>query len=370
MNNFSLKSILSPLADKGFETILCGLEAISFYKNKSSEMQSFNIQTDASITDLGYLWEDIEYSVNPSIDCRIIRDNVCINFCNSLPNNKNIFIQLKKIAKDSNVPVLSLFYSPLKDVFYDPLNVYSDIKANRIVINEETKLSPVSLAEILHLIFNHNFLIGKDSHSRIESIRLSSFPDAGDVKYILRLILTCREPYEPLKIAHSSGLLEMCIPELSELKDVFQDKEHHPEGDVFTHTIECFRHLSSPDITLAMATLMHDVAKPCTATMDINRRFPGHASIGAVKAAGIMTRLGFAEKTIKNVEFLIKNHLLSREIARRDEKQRLELMQHELFPKLLKLYKADINGCFGKLDPYYRIVAMYNKESRINKGIK
>ena len=42
------------------------------------------------------------------------------------------------------------------------------------------------------------------------------------------------------------------------------EPEYHPEGDVWTHTLLMLEGLENPSITMALAVLLHDVAKPPT----------------------------------------------------------------------------------------------------------
>jgi len=62
---------------------------------------------------------------------------------------------------------------------------------------------------------------------------------------------------------------------------------------------------------LKMATLLHDLAKPQTKTIEATGRirFLGHGKEGAVIAAGIMERLRFSTKEVKLVETMVRHHL-------------------------------------------------------------
>lgn len=59
------------------------------------------------------------------------------------------------------------------------------------------------------------------------------------------------EMFEPL-----FKLLEKC-------KDVEQEEEHHPEGDVLNHSMQCFRHAlrETNDFDIILAALFHDIGK-------------------------------------------------------------------------------------------------------------
>ena len=54
------------------------------------------------------------------------------------------------------------------------------------------------------------------------------------------------------------------LPEIGKLKGVEQPSEFHPEGDVFVHTMLVMAGLKHAPVELAMACLLHDIAKPQT----------------------------------------------------------------------------------------------------------
>ena len=141
------------------------------------------------------------------------------------------------------------------------------------------------------------------------------------------------------------GLLTAIIPELATTKGVAQPEEH--AWDVFNHSMQTVgalefvlhespweyagnkvldavpwsykleehfnREISSGSTArsmLKLASLLHDIAKPQTKTIEDGRtRFLGHADIGAETAAAIMARLRFSNREIQLVSLLIKYHL-------------------------------------------------------------
>lgn len=142
------------------------------------------------------------------------------------------------------------------------------------------------------------------------------------------------------------GLLTQLIPEMENLKEVEQPKDHY--WDVFDHSVETVaavefllreskwehggddllavvpwseeisRHFdeevssgSSRRLLLKLGGLLHDIAKPATRTVeDTGRiRFLGHTKVGATMSAAILERLRFSNREIKLVEKLVYHHL-------------------------------------------------------------
>ena len=62
-----------------------------------------------------------------------------------------------------------------------------------------------------------------------------------------------------------NGMLKRFLPEIDVMDQFEQSKEHHPEGNVYNHTIEVLKASKVTDNPVAMlATLFHDVGKPVT----------------------------------------------------------------------------------------------------------
>src|SRR5208337_1719030 len=108
-----------------------------------------------------------------------------------------------------------------------------------------------------------------------------------------------------------SGLLKEVLPEISEMKEVQQPPEFHPEGDVFVHTLLLLENLPQPcPPTLAWGALLHDVGKPATFRVAPDRiRFDGHVDVGVKIAEEICNRLRFSKQDSAQVLALVDNHM-------------------------------------------------------------
>src|SRR5205814_8922418 len=96
------------------------------------------------------------------------------------------------------------------------------------------------------------------------------------------------------ELLDASGLMHAILPEIDAMKGCAQPEQFHPEGDVFQHTRLMLQFLPEKvSVPLVFAVLLHDVAKPCTATVDNTGRirFNEHDRIGAEMTEKIMRRL-------------------------------------------------------------------------------
>lgn len=157
-----------------------------------------------------------------------------------------------------------------------------------------------------------------------------------------RIVLSDRLPWA-LRRMERSGLLDIIFPELAHCRAVAQRPVHR--RDVFWHQIDAVRWLTrltdqSPPrgdragairqalapllgvegirrsldqwrLPLRLATLLHDIGKPDTRTVDEqgSTHFFGHSELGAGLAAQRLRRLRAPGQTVKQVELLIEQHL-------------------------------------------------------------
>lgn len=122
-------------------------------------------------------------------------------------------------------------------------------------------------------------------------------------------ILTSRIPSEGLRLLQSTGLLKYFLPELVACYKFDQCNPYH-DKDVFDHILAVVENVPN-DSVLRMAALLHDIAKPCTFSIDEKGvgHFYKHNIIGREIGQQIMTRLKFDNNTINSVGILIREHM-------------------------------------------------------------
>jgi len=167
---------------------------------------------------------------------------------------------------------------------------------------------------------------------------------------LVRMLATDRGSWA-LRTLDDLTLLERILPELAATRGVEQPKEHY--WDVFDHSLETVEALDfllaerPPQETrwatfwrelwgplgwlpggldhfreelseghprlaiLKLGSLLHDIAKPQTRTVDSRGRvrFFGHAAVGARMARAIMERLRFSARETRLVSLLVEEHL-------------------------------------------------------------
>ena len=174
-------------------------------------------------------------------------------------------------------------------------------------------------------------------------------------------ILTEGRARRGFELLADCGLLEVVLPEITALQGVEQSPDHHPEGDVFTHTLLCLEKLEvgRHDEVLALAVLLHDVAKPSCAERRPDGRitFHGHCERGAPVAEEICLRLRRSRDTADRVAWLVENHLRHVQARQMRVATLKRFLGQRGIEELLELTRIDTLSASGDLSAYEFCVA-------------
>lgn len=109
------------------------------------------------------------------------------------------------------------------------------------------------------------------------------------------------------------------FPELARLQGVRQDSLHHPEGDVWTHTLYCMDAFAETrtgndreDLIVGLAALCHDLGKATTTTVDEHGKIHayGHEEAGEEPTRSFLARLTDDKDLIESVVSLVVTHMI------------------------------------------------------------
>jgi tRNA nucleotidyltransferase/poly(A) polymerase len=164
-----------------------------------------------------------------------------------------------------------------------------------------------------------------------------------------------------LELLRESGLLEHILPELAVTIQCEQSPDFHPEGNVFNHLCLMLKRLpAGADPLLAWAVLMHDIAKPVTASRDPKTgsiHFYEHEKIGAAMTKEILGRLRFPKKQIDAVTEAVRYHMQFKDAPKMRKSTLRRLLMRPTFPLELELHRLDCLGSHGRLDVFDFLVA-------------
>ena len=156
-------------------------------------------------------------------------------------------------------------------------------------------------------------------------------------------------------LLESSGLMRAILPEIDAMKGCAQPEQFHPEGDVFEHTRLMLQFLPEKvSVPLVFAVLLHDVAKPRTATVDNTGRirFNEHDRIGAGMTEEIMRRLRFSGAEIDATVEMVRQHMVFKDVPKMRIAKLKRFMARPTFEDELELHRVDCEGSHRMLDNY------------------
>jgi len=168
----------------------------------------------------------------------------------------------------------------------------------------------------------------------------------------LRRILVDPHRGRAFRLMDELGLLEPVLPEITAMKGVDQGLTHHPEGDVFEHTMLCLDQLEEPAFEVALAVLLHDVGKPATAQETDGTIFARHAAVGEEIARAVCHRLKLSNQETEKVCWLVRSHMRFRDVRKMRDSTLKRLLAEPWIDELGQVIRADILGSHGDLTDY------------------
>jgi tRNA nucleotidyltransferase (CCA-adding enzyme) len=198
--------------------------------------------------------------------------------------------------------VNAILKDPLTGEIEDPFNGREDID-NKILraVDPETFVED-SLRVLRAVQFSARFRyeIEPATKELCRSIDLTDLPEERVWGEIEKLLLQAEKPGDGLKLMYELGVTDQLFPELQALKDVPQEPEWHPEGDVDVHTMlvmdeaaKLIGDLSYPKkVSVMLGAICHDLGKPATTERSDGRiRSLGHDEAGVEPTLSFLDRL-------------------------------------------------------------------------------
>jgi poly(A) polymerase len=209
-----------------------------------------------------------------------------------------------------------MFYDPIADRLIDLVGGMRDLRAGiiRAIGNPDERFEEDHLRILRAIRFaaRLNFTIDPVTWSAM----LRSAPKitqiaAERIGDEISMMMTEGGAARAMDLMMQSGLMQLLLPEVVEMRGCAQPENFHPEGDVYTHTrIGVAMLPAGCSETVAFGILLHDIAKPrCRAETSDKVTFYGHVEQGAVMAAEMLARLKRSRAVQERVAYLVKNHL-------------------------------------------------------------
>jgi putative nucleotidyltransferase with HDIG domain len=218
----------------------------------------------------------------------------------------------------------AIAYSVSSDEIVDPFLGTVDIEQHLIRAvgnpNERFQEDALRLLRAVRFSAELGFTI---EESTIQAIRAKAYlleHIAGErVRDEFSKLLLSARPMDAVVLAHKVGLLKYILPEVEIGIGCEQNGDHI--YDVWEHNLRAMQHAADRNwsLTIRMAALLHDVAKPSTRKWAEEKKdwtFYGHDVVGGKITRKILERLRFPKQFIDDVSTLVRYHLFFSDIEK------------------------------------------------------
>ncbi len=264
-------------------------------------------------------------------------------------------------ARRRDFTINGLFYDPVTEQLHDWVGGETDLRAKTIrtigVPEERFAEDHLRLLRAVRLAAQLNFEIEPATMAAIQTLA-SKIQTISAERIRDELIKLFNPPHagRGLELLRESKLLQEVLPEIAATVDCEQSPNFHPEGSVFNHLVLMLRQMPpDADPSLPWSVLLHDVAKPVTASKDPvtgSIHFYGHERIGAEMAETILQRLRFPRKQIEDVVHAVRCHMQFKDVPDMRKATLRRLLMRPTFPLEMQLHRLDCLGSHRRLEIY------------------
>ncbi len=344
---------LARLKEENIPYLVCSYSSLDKYF-RLKDPGPLYLATDSSLVALARAFEDLQFPGLPLEDAAVKNGG-----------SRLVFRCVDSLSEPPSAPftVQRLLYDPGRNVFIDKLDMYPDLRSRTLTFVADSYPRWLGLCEAAKLVSRYHY-----SSDGLQPgwERGDALPSIDYQKDLLESLLTSRLPEKGFALLEASGFVAEAWPELYAMTEVPHGKDFHPEGNVWEHTLATFKHRKRPELVLSLSLLFHDSGKPGSENTG-DKRFDGHAELGAHIAARFLRRLGFEERIVEPVEFLVRYHMMPAALKILPPFRTEKIFASPLFPTLLELYRADLSSSYGDEEGYYEACRIYRAWQR-DKG--
>ena len=210
-------------------------------------------------------------------------------------------MSIEEAARRRDFTVNAISFDPLTGDYFDPFGGRQDIERRLLRAVDAQTFADDSLRALRAVQFaaRFEFAVDEATGALCREMPLDDLP-AERVWGEIEKLLFAPRPSIGFSLALEFGIIDRLFPELRALVGCPQEPEWHPEGDVWTHTLQVIDRarqrldgLSRPEqIAVMLGAVAHDFGKPSTtAAVDGRIRSLDHEEQGVAPAAAFLDRL-------------------------------------------------------------------------------
>lgn len=250
------------------------------------------------------------------IECVIPR----LETYNNGPRKPDSVLQttIEQDAKRRDFCCNAVYYNITKEIYLDPTG-YGIGDCKDKILRTPTKASDTFKDDPLRMLRAIRFYCTKGFEIEMKT-KVDIFPYQEYFKLSMERvrdefmkILMSPKPVEGIELLHDHGLLKYIFKPLVECWNFDQKSKYHSLS-LIDHTFAVLEHTTKShlgnDPRLRMAALLHDISKYKSFTFDgTYNHYKMHEKSSAEMAEALLNRLKFDKAFVKDVHFLIANHM-------------------------------------------------------------
>jgi tRNA nucleotidyltransferase (CCA-adding enzyme) len=285
-------------------------------------------------------------------------------------------LTVAEAARRRDFTINALLLDPRTGELVDPWDGRFDLERRVLrAVDPATFVDdPLRALRAVQLAARFELSVDEATAALCAAMPLAELPAERIFGEIEKLLLKARRPSLGLSLLRRWGMLPVVAPELSPLEGTPQDPEWHPEGDVWTHTLQVvdeaaalldgLEHDRPRRLAVMLGALCHDLGKPPTTRFEDGRvRSRGHEEAGLRPTAALLDRwnvhtlLGYDVR--EQVLALVAQHLKPGQLY--DDRERvsdgaIRRLARKVEPDLL--YRVARADCVGRRPGVFEPVAM------------
>lgn len=234
------------------------------------------------------------------------------------------FMSIAEAAKRRDFTINSVAADPLTSEIYDYYGGIDDIKNKvlRVTDQERFRDDPLRIMRAIQFVGRMGLSIERESKELMISMvsELKELPKERFYEEWKKLLLKSPQPSLGLNAAMELGVLQEIHPEFPPLAETAQEKEWHPEGNVWQHTLFSVdkaaeimhneRLNEEESLVLMFGSLCHDLGKQTTTEFKDGRiKSHGHEQAGEEPTKKFLAKLGVPNEIREKVIKVVINHL-------------------------------------------------------------
>ncbi|GAC1592223.1 MAG: hypothetical protein NVS3B28_20800 [Candidatus Velthaea sp.] len=231
------------------------------------------------------------------------------------------------------------------DAIVDPYGGVRDIQAARIDIVTPVTFEedPLRMLRAAQFAARFEYQLSPAAHQAMSAgaaLVLTVSPERIGEEFG-KLLALPTAPSIGIEILRATGVLAYLWPEVIEGVGVDQNEWH--AYDVYRHNLVTLDAAPAGDLTLRLAALLHDVAKPRTKD---GSHFYRHEHLGADLVPQMLAKLRLPNETVDTVQHLVRMHMYSADpnLQPKAIRRFIQRIGPEHLDRLFALRAADIAG--------------------------